>query len=466
MARRNLTARFCETAKSTTGSQVAFPDETVRGLEFRVGASRKSWTLRYRTPGGVQRRLTLGEYDPDGFDPENPSDDPDRPDLLSLDQARTAAREALVQIKRGNDPAGARGVRKAAAKANPVKKVDDLMDAYLAACEAGTWRPKGKKQRPRTLKDQRGAYDRHLKAKIGDELLRTITRAKIRAALREIQATGLGAQLNKAHQAIRQAFAWGLAEELVGDNPAANLPRFASINARTRILSDDELRAFWRALTNPKGLKRADGTTVYVSRLHAIALTLCALLLARRQEVAGITDSELDIGQRRWVIPAGRSKGARAHIVPLPDRAIRLIEEARKLRPAFEATDGPSQMDRPLFPSRRDPSRPMHPDTLTHTMADVLGALAIPGAGPHDLRRTGATILTSERLGFTPFAVSQVLGHSSDAGGGAQVTRQHYNQNQYLPERRRALDAWEALLLEIAEGAPMPVNVRKLRAGA
>jgi hypothetical protein len=59
--------------------------------------------------------------------------------------------------------------------------------------------------------------------------------------------------------------------------------------------------------------------------------------------------------------------------------------------------------------------------------------------------------------------VSQVLGHTSDAGGGAAVTRQHYNVNDYAKEKRAALTAWEALVLEIAEGQSRPSNVQPLR---
>ncbi len=67
---------------------------------------------------------------------------------------------------------------------------------------------------------------------------------------------------------------------------------------------------------------------------------------------------------------------------------------------------------------------------------------------PHDLRRTGATNLTGEELGFSRFIVSQVLNHSSDTGNGAAVTSV-YDRNEYLPEKRRALDAWALQLLQI-----------------
>ncbi|RYG08532.1 MAG: hypothetical protein EON92_16405 [Burkholderiales bacterium] len=77
------------------------------------------------------------------------------------------------------------------------------------------------------------------------------------------------------------------------------------------------------------------------------------------------------------------------------------------------------------------------------------GATGAADATCHDLRRTGSTIMTSERLGISPFTRSQVLGHGTDTGGGAAVSSAHYDVNLYLAEKRKALEAWEILLLEI-----------------
>jgi len=78
------------------------------------------------------------------------------------------------------------------------------------------------------------------------------------------------------------------------------------------------------------------------------------------------------------------------------------------------------------------------------------------------LRRTGATALTSEAIGIPRFIVSQVLNHSSDAGDTAAVTAV-YDRNAYLPEKRRALNAWAAHLMQIVgerEKSPTVVNLR------
>ena len=91
----------------------------------------------------------------------------------------------------------------------------------------------------------------------------------------------------------------------------------------------------------------------------------------------------------------------------------------------------------------------------------MAGALKIKDASPHDLRRTGSTVLTSERLGVSPFIRSKVLGHRADAGGGSAVSMIHYDTNEYVAEKRRALEEWEGLLLEIVGERPPRSNIRQ-----
>ena len=48
-------------------------------------------------------------------------------------------------------------------------------------------------------------------------------------------------------------------------------------------------------------------------------------------------------------------------------------------------------------------------------------------------------------------------------GGSAAVTGKHYDMNDYLPEKRRALDAWGKLLEAILTEKERDDNVRQLR---
>jgi integrase len=74
----------------------------------------------------------------------------------------------------------------------------------------------------------------------------------------------------------------------------------------------------------------------------------------------------------------------------------------------------------------------------------------------HDLRRTCSTELG--KLGVPDHVIDRVLNHAAKT-----VADQHYNQHDYLPEKRHALDAWAARLAEIVGSAPAPMNVVPMR---
>lgn len=460
MATVNLTDKAVSAAKAKPNERLELWDAKTPGLCLRVSTKGKVWIYRYRTLDGRQPRLKLGLQS----------------DAFGLADARAKAEKLRVQVHEGGDPAGEKRVAKDAARNQPIRTFDDLADAYLQACRDGHWTPKGKKKSAQTLADEEGSLKRHIRPALGKLKLSEVTRAEVRKFLRSMKAKGIGAQTNKALQVIRQAFAWAIAEfegRLVDINPGTGQAP-APIRARVRVLTDAELKAFWGGLVDPSKLRiqeegaEGEGEEVSLSRLMAIALQLSTLLLQRRNEVIGIMTSDLNLDDGLWLIPAEKTKSkTRPQLVPLPLKSVELLKEAANLaRPAWEKRAKALKVslpnDLPLFPSPRNAFKSMRADSVTHAMAAVTKALEIKGAAPHDLRRTGSTALTSERLGISPFIRSQVLGHA-DAGGGAVVSATHYDANSYISEKRRALEAWEALLMAIVGERERSPNVTSIR---
>jgi len=458
MAIKKLTDADVRNAKPKGTERVELWDSQTPGLCLRVSQSRKTWLVRYRA-GGKQRRHVFGEY----------------PDL-DLADARVQGAQILRGVRKdGADPARDRQRKKAEAQAQPIKTLRDMAEAYFEACQNGHWRPRGKSQSARTLKDLRESLDRYVLPEMGDLPLADVTRPVVKRFLRDLSAKGIAAQANKAISAIRRIYNWAIVEhegQVVAVNVATALPREPEA-PRTRVLTDDELKLLWAALRDPANIRaepapgEEQGARVYLSRQMAILLQLAVLLLQRRTELAGMTASELnlDLDSPVWLIPAARMKARKAHLVPLPPRAAELLREALKLakaaqKPLAEGEKAPA--DFPVFPSTRDPLRSILPGSVTHAMKPVTDALGIAEVSPHDIRRTGSTALTSERLGVSPFIRSQVLSHTTDTGGGAAVSGRHYDANTYVTEKRAALQAWEDLVLEIVGERPRPTNVRKL----
>ncbi len=437
MATRKLDDKSIAAARAPEGQRLEIWDETARGLCLRIscarGQQRRVWMWRYRTLDGRQPRLRLGEYS----------------DQKGLRWARLEVGKLRAQVEEGADPAGSRRQKRADAKAETLRTFNHLADAYLTACETGLWKPRKRQKGERTISDERKILARYVRPVIGEKALEAIDRAAVRSLLRGLVERKIGAQTNRTHAIIRQVFNYAIGEDRLTANPATGFAALAEETARVRVLRDPELVALWRALESPAGLTlpppkgSEERSPLYLSRPMAIALQLAAILLQRRGEILGMRVSELSLDEGVWLIPAARMKGRQPHMVPLPPLAGDLIREAMKLAKA-DSPDG-AQPD-PVFPSPRDLTKPMRPDSMTHAMQAAVAAAGLAAATVHDLRRTGATVMASERLGVAPYVVSRVLAHASDTGGGALVTLQHYNLYQYAKEKRAALEAWAGLL--------------------
>ncbi len=255
---------------------------------------------------------------------------------------------------------------------------------------------------------------------------------------------------NQSSGAARQSriilhgiFAFAQRHEVTDINPV-QFVTVAGYKPRERVLTDSELKTIWNALTPPVEIVGAS-----ISANVAYSVLLAMVSLQRRGEVTGMSLEEIDRDRRLWIIPSTRTKNHRTHVVPLSDLALELIDKALSVR---------SSDSRYVFPSPRDADQPIKPAAMTRAFGRLKKALDLGDIRPHDLRRTGATNLTGEQLGFARFTVSKVLNHASDTGGAAAVTGV-YDQNEYLPEKRRALDAWALRVLEIVEGKGKPGNV-------
>lgn len=435
MPTEKLTDKRVAAAKAPPEARLELWDQQTPGLCLRISEhGKKVWVYRYRTDDGRQRRLTLGDYS----------------GAHGLKWARGEVEDLRVRVRKGEDPAGERLRQKAIARSEPVKTFNDLIDAYLHACERGHYQPKRKQKRAGTLAGERAVLDRNVRPQLGRMRVDEITKADVRKVLNDMLDRGIGAQTNKTHALIRQVFNFGVFSERCEFNPAALIAKPVADRPRERVLSDSELRVLWATLQRwPDDLRspgkgKKPGRRLYATRSTRIALQLAMLLLARRREIAGMRRSELDLDRATWTIPAGRGKSSRTEIVPLPPRSVTLIREALALSTPVSREPGD-----PIFPSPRSRDIPIGEGALTHLMHLIMAALGLRQTSPHDLRRTGATAMASERLGIQPIVVSRVLGQSSETGGAAAVTLTHYALHGYMPEKRRALRRWENLLMQI-----------------
>jgi integrase len=163
------------------------------------------------------------------------------------------------------------------------------------------------------------------------------------------------------------------------------------------------------------------------------------LVFTRATELRAAEWSEIDLKAKEWRIPAIRMKMRQQHIVPLSDQAVRILEE---LKPYT----GDSKY---LFPSIRTNDKPI-------TDVALLSALRRMGYEKHEIcihgfRGMASTLLNE--LGYNRDWIERQLAH-----GERNEVRAAYNYAEYLPERRKMMQAYAAYLTDLKAKAALPVE--------
>ena len=100
------------------------------------------------------------------------------------------------------------------------------------------------------------------------------------------------------------------------------LPKISQIDSHHAALPFTELPAL---------IEQLQSSTLMPST--RLALTYLILTASRQSEVLLASWDEVDIDKRQWIIPAARMKAGSEHIVPLNDRTMAVLNEAKELYP-------------------------------------------------------------------------------------------------------------------------------------
>lgn len=417
-------------------------DGDVRGLGVRYNDRKppdRSFVLVARYPGGSKNPAprTIGSYP-----------------TISLEEARDIAREWRKDIKNGVDPRDkAEDARKAAeaAKREEQRKAQNTFEA--AWSEYVEERRGDRNGRNRTLRVVDGVIKKHIinevhgEPRLGQRPLTEITRVETNDILRKI-AKDTPTHARRIASYLRTFGKWAENDGRIdnGELPFANLKSFGTENKRKRVLTDDEIRAIWKASAGMGAFGRA--------------VRLMLVTGQRRSEVGDMDWREVDAAKKLWTLPPERTKADRDHLVPLSELALSILNGAERLGSHVFTTRAPCR--RKEDQGGPSATAPISGWSKFKKRLDVL-ALAelkrladddatLPEWHLHDLRRTAATRMTGMgKLGVTRLHVSFVLNHSVPGVTGV------YDLYEYLPEKRHALDLWgERLKAMVDEGREGP----------
>lgn len=403
---RALTTKAVEAAKPDPDKRREIPDPALSGLYLVVQPTgAKSWALRYRY-AGKPKKLTLGRWP-----------------VMGVAAARTAASEAIEAVDMGDDPGAAKKAEKAArieAHLSDRDTMRSLFDLY-------------NKRRLSQLKAGHAVttvMEKHVLSQWADRRVQDITRRDVIDLLEGILDTGQKVTANRARSYMSAFFAWAIERDVIDVSPVTGVKPMAKETPRDRVLSDDELRWFWKACDD-------------LGQPWGPFGRLLLLTGQRRSEVAGMTDDELhgDL----WRMTAERTKNGRAHDVPLSAATRDVIDSMGRIgdrgwiftttgeAPVSGFTKGHARIVRRME-EIADEERGEPVEILRWTF--------------HDLRRTAATGMA--RLGIPVRVTEAVLNHVSGSAAGIVSV---YQRHDYADEKRAALDAWARYVVDLVDGS-------------
>ena len=373
-------------------------DQRCIGLAVRVAPSgAKTWDLAFRIRGlGKVRRMSLG-----------------RVADVSLEKARERANE-LTSAARGGRDLIAEEERNRAAAASRFT-IENLIERYVRRRVAG---------RLRTAKEIESRLRRAL-SPILDRFAEDIRRRDIRELLDAVAEQGSEREAEKRRQTVGAMFRWALSQDIVETDPTAGLRAYDPGTPRNRVLTAEEIQAFWTWLDS-QVLPR-DATDI---------LKLQLLTGARCGEISGLCADEIDRVQWNWTLPAARSKNKRSRVTPVIGLARQIIEDRLQT-----VTSGP------LFTA--ETGAVLTAAHIGHYLLARRGRLPIDKFTTHDLRRTVATMLTE--MGVALDLVAALVGHEA----GSRETRtlvRHYVRTDLIERKVHVLRAWDERLQAILAG--------------
>lgn len=420
MPRLKLTQRSVDAATAGDSAKVRIMDTELPNFGVRVlkntnnGPGKKEYIIRYTDASGKTVEVSIGDAR-----------------KIPCEEARTRAKAGLGEASKGADLLADRKVKRAAAEERRERTLAWVVGEYRKLRDAPP-RPGRKPKRPRTVQTEDERLDALVIPKLGDRPVRDLRTTDVTTFLEEIESERTAIRATHARAALGLVLSYALRKGWVDFNAAKATEVPVRIGARTRLLSDEELRGVWIGGSRPSVAGRA--------------LRLAQLTLTRAGETASAQWDHIDFQKKLWTIPPDATKKGKEHLVPLCDAAIAVLEECRKTQ---EDKDHPHYKSKWVFPNKvGDGPIPAH--RLTRKAHRLVASLdpEAPKFGPHDLRRTASTRLGP--MGFNNFAdiMSRVLSHQSREGSDSLG---HYVHYDFLKEKREFLEAWAKELSRIVK---------------
>lgn len=357
------------------------------------------------------------------------------------------------KIKNGIDPLAEKEAYRLKKQADQIEAKQTQIDRLqeLAAKDArmtvrglfDLWQRTDLKKRQDRGSEALRAFEADVFPLIGDVAAADVTKAHIQHIIDNMLTRGVKRMTERVFSDLRQLFGFAMDRDHIDADPTARIKKhkIGGSAERDRVLSEAELIEFFKRLP-VSGLVESS----------QCALSIQLATITRIGEVLGARWEHVDFERRLWTLP--ETKNGKRHTVQLNDLALSQFEALRQHTGLTEWVFPASRLDGPVCPK-----------TVTKQVADrqrgdgepmsgrskQTDALALAGGQwrPHDLRRTGATLMAE--LGVLPEVIERCLNHTEQT-----KVKRIYQRAQYEAPMR---EAWQRLGDRLALLADKPSNV-------
>jgi integrase len=425
----NLTAKQIENAKA---KEKPYKLTDGDGLQLRIATDgTKTWLVRYMLDR-KERQYRLPDLYGDGNG------------RIGLKEAREEATLIRAQARKGIDvqiklqeERLAEQDRKTA-EAAQAKTLTDLFEEWVKTVD-----------RKDGGKELRRSFSRDVLPVAGDLRLNEVHPEHIEKMLKGIVERGSHRIAVTLLADLKQMFRWAArkrAWKTLFENPTEEvelkeiLPREYEGTERTRALSGEEVRELAKKLPRSGLMPKTQ-----------IAMWLMLSCCCRIGEVIQARWEHVDFEAGIWVIPKENAKNRKSHTIFLSSVAMKKFQELKQIATSqkwcFPDTTGKTHVcmksttkqvrDRQMLAIGRKPmiNRTKNSDALLLADGDWV---------PHDLRRTGATMM--QTLKISPAVIERVLNHVEPS-----KLKRTYQTYDYAEEKR---EAWHRLGRHLIELVP------------
>ena len=261
----------------------------------------------------------------------------------------------------------------------------------------------------------KGLAQRFINPVIGDMQVDQIMTRHVRDVLMTTWGTDIHKTSERVQYLVGKVMRWAVGEGYRANNPVDGrllrdmLPR---VRVRTRHMRSVPFENYGVALEAVL-TKRGEVATRLLAAF--VMMTAC-----RTKEARFATWAEFDLEKGVWTIPEEHTKMGREHRVPLCRLTLEILRRARQLHPG----------DGLVFPSSRDPSRPM----AGGTPLSLLTRMGIDGT-MHGCR-------ASYRTFGAEHSVPEEYGRAALAHVKTDSVDEAYRRTDFLEHRREVMETW------------------------